>query len=131
MASAAPTSHPSIACGPPIVASKRGMVMYGPMPTISVMAMAVACTRPSSRFRPELLVGETIVVGTVREPPRLQTRAMGWEDASRSAPTTRPAALHAMVRGRDSRTAPTWQGARLFVKFVAAVLLSRADGVGR
>jgi len=32
------------------------MVMYGPIPTMSVMASAVACTRPNSRRRPGLSV---------------------------------------------------------------------------
>ena len=58
-ANPAPTSQPSIACGPPIAESKSGMVMYGPMPIMSVMASAVAWTSPSSRRKPGLPVVST------------------------------------------------------------------------
>jgi hypothetical protein len=49
MAKMAPRIHPSIACGPPIAATIRGMVMNGPTPIMSIMFSVVALHRPISR----------------------------------------------------------------------------------
>src|SRR5438874_1999140 len=49
--SAAPSTHPSIACGPCIVATISGMVMNGPTPIMSIMFSAVASARPMPRTR--------------------------------------------------------------------------------
>ena len=49
MASAAPTSQPNIACGPPIEARISGMVRNGPTPTMFDVFMAVACNKPKLR----------------------------------------------------------------------------------
>ena len=46
-----PTSHPSMHCGPPIVAMIRGMVINGPIPTMLDMFRAVACRSPNLRSR--------------------------------------------------------------------------------
>src|SRR5438132_13390725 len=51
-ANSAPTTHPNIACGPPIAPTIRGMVMNGPTPIMSIMLRAVALLRVSSRARP-------------------------------------------------------------------------------
>src|SRR3954471_22811124 len=54
MASIAPSTHPSIACGPPIALMIRGMVMNGPTPIMSIMFSAIAERRFSPRTRPGL-----------------------------------------------------------------------------
>ena len=38
----APVTHPSMDCGPPMVAIKSGMVMNGPIPTMLEIFRAVA-----------------------------------------------------------------------------------------
>src|SRR5437762_5524763 len=53
-ASTAPRIQPSMACGPPIAPTIRGMVMNGPTPIMSIMLRAVALVRVSSRARPWL-----------------------------------------------------------------------------
>src|SRR5689334_5326571 len=50
-ATSAPSSHPSIACGPFILASRIGIVMNGPTPIISSMLAAVAPAKPMPRTR--------------------------------------------------------------------------------
>ena len=47
----APSTHPRIACGPFIFASRMGMVMNGPTPIISSMLAEVAPSRPTRRTR--------------------------------------------------------------------------------
>ncbi len=54
IATIAPSSHPSMACGPPMLASMSGMVRNGPTPTISSMFAEVASRRPRPRIRWEL-----------------------------------------------------------------------------
>ena len=49
IASKAPTIHPTMACGPPMVATINGMVMKGPIPHIWVMLMAVPEKTPIDR----------------------------------------------------------------------------------
>jgi hypothetical protein len=51
MATSAPISQPSIACGPFIAVSIRGMVMNGPTPIISSIFAEVASRSPSLRCR--------------------------------------------------------------------------------
>src|SRR5207248_8897027 len=53
-ASTAPRIQPSMACGPPMAPTMRGMVMKGPTPIMSIMLRAVALVRVSSRARPWL-----------------------------------------------------------------------------
>ena len=50
-ATSAPSTHPRIACGPFIFASRMGMVMNGPTPIISSMLAEVAPSRPMRRTR--------------------------------------------------------------------------------
>ena len=38
-------------CGPPIICITKGSTMNGPMPTISIILMALACKSVSSRLR--------------------------------------------------------------------------------
>src|ERR1051326_4213501 len=52
-ATTAPISHPSIACGPFILASKMGIVMKGPTPIISSILAEVAPSRPIPRVSRE------------------------------------------------------------------------------
>jgi hypothetical protein len=49
-ASTAPAIQPTIACGPENVATISGIVMNGPIPTICVMLIAVAESRPIERW---------------------------------------------------------------------------------
>jgi hypothetical protein len=49
MASPAPATQPTIACGPENVATISGIVMNGPIPTICVMLIAVAESKPTDR----------------------------------------------------------------------------------
>ena len=49
--SAAPSTQPSMACGPCMAAMMRGMVMNGPTPIMSIMFRAVACHNPMPRIR--------------------------------------------------------------------------------
>src|SRR5437764_4528414 len=51
MASSAPATQPSMACGPPIASTMSGMVMKGPTPIISVMFSAIALPRVTPRMR--------------------------------------------------------------------------------
>ena len=60
MASTAPRTHPSIACGPPIEARISGMVRNGPTPTMYDMFMAVACHKPKPRCMAWLGVGRHV-----------------------------------------------------------------------
>ena len=48
----APSTQPSMHCGPPIDAMMSGMVMNGPTPTMLLMLSAVASSRPRPRIRP-------------------------------------------------------------------------------
>src|SRR5690348_3873931 len=48
----APAIQPTIACGPPIVATMIGIVMNGPMPHICVMLIVVPENRPIDRRKP-------------------------------------------------------------------------------
>ncbi len=51
MAKIAPRIQPSIACGPPIALTIKGMVMNGPTPIMSIMLSAVALPSPTPRIR--------------------------------------------------------------------------------
>lgn len=51
-ASSAPTTQPNTACGPPIAATIKGMVMKGPIPHICVMLIATACPSVIRRWKP-------------------------------------------------------------------------------
>ena len=51
MAKIAPRIQPSMACGPPIALTIRGMVMNGPTPIMSIMFSAVALPTPIPRIR--------------------------------------------------------------------------------
>ena len=50
IASSAPRIHASIARPPPIAERIRGIVMNGPIPTMSIMFSAMPRQRPISRF---------------------------------------------------------------------------------
>ena len=53
IASSAPAIQPTIAWGPPIVATMIGIVMNGPIPHIWVMLTAVAGNSPIARRKPD------------------------------------------------------------------------------
>ncbi len=70
MAKIAPRIHPSMACGPPIAPTIRGMVMNGPTPIMSIMFSAVALLSPTPRMRgwSGRAVGRrSLVVGLIHE----------------------------------------------------------------
>src|SRR5271154_161919 len=48
---AAPSTQPSMHCGPPIDAMMSGMVMNGPTPTMLLMLSAVASSSPRPRIK--------------------------------------------------------------------------------
>ena len=52
MLDAAPSTHPSMACGPPAAITISGMVMNGPTPIISIMLSAVAERSERPRISP-------------------------------------------------------------------------------
>src|SRR6267154_2282957 len=49
IATSAPASHPSVACGPCMVCSRRGIVRNGPTPTMARTLIVVAERKPSRR----------------------------------------------------------------------------------
>ena len=64
MANTAPRIQPSIACGPPIAPTIRGMVMNGPTPIMSIMFSAVALPTPIPRIESAAsCVRRSLVVG--------------------------------------------------------------------
>src|SRR5580704_6157751 len=56
----APTTHPNMACGPPIALTTSGMVMNGPTPIMSIMLSAVALPSPIPRMRPGELADDSV-----------------------------------------------------------------------
>ena len=64
IASTAPSTHPSIACGPPITVTISGIVINGPTPIMSIMFSAVAEPRPMPRTSCGLGLGFGFVLET-------------------------------------------------------------------
>src|SRR5216117_2920012 len=59
----APSTQPSMHCGPPIAAMISGIVMNGPTPTMLLMLSAVASSVPKLRTRPlsSFMRGKSII----------------------------------------------------------------------
>src|SRR5580765_1478307 len=78
MASPAPSTQPSMACGPCMAWTISGIVTNGPTPIMSMMLSAVASRRPTSRARPGSGICGTSVIARPRsfaKPRSLMSRA--------------------------------------------------------
>src|SRR6516165_12583748 len=82
-ATAAPRSHPIIVCGPPMVPTNNGIVMNGPIPTISDMLRLTAWSSVKRRSSISwlILVAQDGGAKEIGEPARRVLHARLLSDA--------------------------------------------------